>query len=113
MPKLLIDANISYRIKKKLTTIYDEVLHVTDIDLPQPAKDFQIWNWAKANNFLIVTQDADFYILLTLKGFPPKLILLKTGNQSTNLIADILVTAYKKIDSFEKNTSEGLIEFIL
>lgn len=113
MPKLLIDANISYRIKKKLINVYEDVLHVTDIDLPQPAKDFQIWNWAKVNNFLIVTQDTDFGILQTLKGFPPKLVFLKMGNQSTQLITDVLISAYQKIVYFEKNTSESLIEFIL
>jgi len=112
MPKLLIDANISYRIRKKLKTVYDDVLHVTDTNLAQPAKDFEIWNWAHNNNYIIVTYDTDFEILFNLKGFPPKLVLFKMGNQSTKFITDILINVQEELAKFELSESEGLLEFI-
>lgn len=112
MPKLLIDANISYRLKKKITTVFEDVLHVTDIDLPQPAKDTEIWQWAKSNSYVIVSYDTDFEIFSIIKGFPPKLILLKIGNQSTQFIADLLIASHSKIVHFEKSSFEGLLEVI-
>jgi len=112
MPKLLFDANISYRIKKKVNTFFDDALHVTDTSLKVPAKDIYIWDWAKNNNYLIVSYDSDFERLFNINGFPPKLILLKIGNQSTQFIADMLISSFEKIVSFEKNPSQGLLEII-
>jgi predicted nuclease of predicted toxin-antitoxin system len=64
MIKLLFDANISYRIKKKVDSYFGELLHVTDTNLPVPAKDSEIWEWAKKNNYLIVSYDEDFESLV-------------------------------------------------
>lgn len=59
--------------------------------LPVPAKDIDIWTFAKEKNFIIVTNDEDFLNFLNLKGFPPKVILLRTGNQSNKNICEILI----------------------
>ena len=40
---------------------------------------------------IIVTNDEDFLNLINLKGFPPKVILLKTSNQSNNYIESLLI----------------------
>jgi len=112
MPKLLIDANISYRIKKNLYPVFEDVLHVTDLNLSQPAKDIEIWKWAKANQFLITTFDTDFETLFNFRGFPPKLVLLKIGNQSTKFISKVLISSHEKIVLFDKSKIEGLIEIL-
>jgi predicted nuclease of predicted toxin-antitoxin system len=44
-----------------------------------------------------------------LKGFPPKVILLKTGNNSSRALADLLTNAKPKIDDLENN-EYGLLE---
>ncbi len=112
MAKLLYDANISYRIKKKVDFIFRTTLHVTDTDLPVPAKDTEIWEWAKANDYIIVSYDEDFEFLSSLRGFPPKVILLRIGNQSTQFIADLLLKSADTIEVFCKNQKEGLLEII-
>ncbi|WP_246859478.1 DUF5615 family PIN-like protein [Spirosoma sp. KCTC 42546] len=56
-------------------------LHVTRTGLPIPAKDIAIWQWARINNRTIVTNDDDYYNLANTYGFPPKVILLRMGNQ--------------------------------
>ena len=47
----------------------------------------EIWEYAKNNNFCIVTFDADFVDIATIKGHPPKIIWLRTGNMTTENIA--------------------------
>ena len=66
--KLLFDANLSFRLVKKTEEYFPQSIHVTDTELPNPAKDIDIWNWSKNNDFIIVTNDEDFEILSNLKG---------------------------------------------
>jgi len=70
--KLLFDQNISFRVVQQIISIFSEAKHVKDFEL-QFATDQQIWAFAKTNEFSIVTFDSDFYDLMTLKGYPPKL----------------------------------------
>ena len=46
----------------------------------QDASDSQIFDFAKENGYAIVTFDADFVDLNIIRGIPPKIIWLKTGN---------------------------------
>jgi hypothetical protein len=68
--KLLLDANISWKLIKILTPVFSECTHVGLIDLTVPAKDIDIWNYASENEYIIITKDNDFLDLLVLKGFP-------------------------------------------
>jgi predicted nuclease of predicted toxin-antitoxin system len=83
---------------------------VTKITLPQPASDDVIWNYAKENGYCIVTNDEDFLNLLLKNGFPPKLILLRTGNQSTTFIREVLLKHSKDIRALEKTDDYGVLE---
>ena len=44
--KLILDANISWRLIKKLIN-YPDSIHINQTKLPQPASDIDIWNFAK------------------------------------------------------------------
>ncbi len=48
------------------------------------ASDIEIWEFAKMNHFIIVTQDSDFNDLYLLKGFPPKILWFQTSNLRTD-----------------------------
>ena len=76
--KLLFDENISHRILKKLNPVYINSIHCKNIK-PSLKNDFEIWNYAKENDFVIVTFDEDFYEWMLLKGFPPKIIWIRSG----------------------------------
>jgi len=54
------------------------------------SSDSEIWEYARKNNFTIVTFDSDFYDLSVIKGIPPKIIWLRIGNTSTINIAKVL-----------------------
>ena len=70
--KLLFDANIFYRIVKKLQKDFSNSLHVSRTGLNPPISDRMIWQFARQNDFLIVTYDEDFYELSNLYGSPLK-----------------------------------------
>lgn len=79
--KLLLDENLSRRIVPLLQVEYPGSSQVALLQL-ETATDHEIWEYAKTNGFIIVTRDSDFHELSTLYGAPPKIIWLKTGNQS-------------------------------
>ena len=97
--KLLFDQNISYRISKKLIDFPITSLHVSECDL-YDVEDLQIWTYAQKNNFAIVTFDSDFYDLAILKGHPPKVIWLRTGNLTTSKILEIILKNQALITEF-------------
>ena len=108
--KLLIDANLSYKLADKLKPFFEECFHVDYIGLQVPARDIEIWNYAKENNLIIVTNDEYFLNLLNVKGFPPKIVLLRMGNQRTIFIADLLVTHLAEIEALNNDISLGALE---
>ena len=109
--KLLLDANLSWRLAATLSEQFGECTHVNQTALPKPAKDTEIWDFAAANGYIIISQDSDFLNLFEIKGYPPKIILLRTGNKSRKEIAEILIYAKPEIENLEMN-DYGLLEII-
>ena len=108
--KLLLDANISWRLIAGLKNHFDDCRHVDFLELIAPLSDIAIWNYAMVNDLIIVTNDDDFLNLLTFKKFPPKVILLRTGNQSNNYIEKILIKHKINIKELNNSTDYGLLE---
>ena len=109
--KILLDANISWKLVNKLQPIFGECAHVDLIGLKVPAVDVDIWNYAYNNGYIIITKDDDFADLLELKGFPPKVVLLKTGNNSSQALLKLLTNAKSMIEDLENNNF-GLLEIL-
>ncbi len=107
---LLLDANLSWRLVDVLKVHFDEVLHVDKIDVKVPARDEDIWQFAKNNNYIIVTNDQDFLDMVSVRGFPPKVILLRTGNQSNSFLAQLLINHVSDIQSLNDSSETGLLE---
>lgn len=78
--KLLLDENLSRRLVPFLQASYPQSTHVVLIGM-EHADDRILWQYAKQNDFVLVSRDADFYDLGLVHGAPPKLVWLKTGNQ--------------------------------
>jgi Uncharacterized protein conserved in bacteria len=109
--KLLLDANLSWRLSSVLSEHFGECIHVNKTELPKPAKDTEIWNYAAVNGYTIITQDADFLNLFETKGFPPKVILLRVGNIDRKTAEKILLQVKSSIFELE-NDNYGLLEII-
>mgnify|MGYP006298591209 CR=1 FL=1 len=104
--KLLLDENISYRVAKRLSDIF-EIAHVNQFNLSQ-SKDTEIWNFAKSKEYIIVTCDSDFNDFSVIKGFPPKVIWLRIGNTSTNNIVTLLKGKKHLIKAFHADEKNGI-----
>lgn len=61
--KLLFDQNLSH----KLCDLYEGSAHVRQEGLAE-ASDEEVWTFAKAEGFVIVSQDADFVDLSCLRS---------------------------------------------
>lgn len=107
--RLLFDQNISFRILKKLPEVFQGSSHVKSEGLMN-STDFEIWEYARLNDFIIVTQDSDFNDLYLLKGFPPKILWFKTGNLQTSELAIILENKQDTIIDFCSNGDLGCLE---
>ena len=108
--KILLDANLSWRLSKLLPGYCEQIIHVEETDVPIPAKDIDIWNYAQAQGFTIATNDEDFLNLLLSKGYPPKLILFRTGNQRTKVIVELLKKHQNEIQELNQKKHIGVLE---
>jgi predicted nuclease of predicted toxin-antitoxin system len=87
--KLLFDQNISYRLITHIQDIFPEAKQVIQLGL-ENYSDKQIWEYAKENDFTVVTFDGDFYDFSLVWGHPPKIIWIRTYNQTTKNVEGIL-----------------------
>lgn len=103
---LLFDQNISFRIKKNISDQFPDSFHISDLS-KEIKSDKEIWNIAKQKNLAIVTFDIDFYDFSIVWGHPPKIILVRSQNQTTQFISELLNSFEGHIKAFltEQNTS--------
>ena len=110
--KLLLDENISWRLIKKLTHVFTDVIHVSALKITQPATDNSIWEFAKKNDYVIMSKDDDFEKTVLLRKAPPKLIFLKTYNLNTNKLAFLILDNSLKIRDFINSNDNDILEIL-
>ena len=71
--KLLFDHNLSPRLVKRLADLYPDSTHVYLIGMDQVDDDV-IWEYAKNNEYAIVSKDVDHSDKCLLRGFPPRVV---------------------------------------
>ncbi len=106
--KLLFDQNLSPRLVARLADLYPNAAHVADLGLSM-ADDEAVWNYARANDFMIVSKDADFSEMSLLRGFPPKVVWIQRGNCSTQDIEEILRSGFSAIEALNRGTGVGIL----
>jgi predicted nuclease of predicted toxin-antitoxin system len=110
--KLLFDQNISFRVANRLKPCFSECGQVRELKL-EDKSDREIWDFAKKEQYTIITFDADFYDLVTLFGHPPKVVWLRIGNTSSDNLVRILQRHSEVIKAFisDKNYKDiGCLE---
>lgn len=107
--KLLLDENLSRRLVTFLLETFPGTTQVALIGM-EHASDEKIWQFAKENDFIIVTKDADFYEMSALYGQPPKIIWLKTGNQSKAATINAILNNQELIEAHLLGEDKACIE---
>jgi predicted nuclease of predicted toxin-antitoxin system len=110
--KLLLDANISGRMVNRLKTHFRDCLHVDEIGLSVPVKDIDIWKYALLNNCIIITNDKDFLNLLIETAIPPKVVLIRTSNQSTGYLGGLIIKRADDFSALGNSKEYGFLDII-
>ena len=108
--KLLFDQNISFRLIKLISDFYPNAKQVRELGL-ENASDNEIFEYAKKNDYTIVSFDSDFCDLNIMEGFPPKIIWIRTGNTTTKNLEIIFKNKYEMIKTFMQENF-GCLEII-
>ena len=107
--KLLLDENISFRIVRSIVSTFPDSIHIGNEGIVVK-EDFEIFDFAKVNNFTIVTFDEDFYEIQPLKGYPPKIIWLRFGNSNNLRVISKLLENQLTIISFLTDSETAILE---
>lgn len=99
---------MSDRIIDKIIDLYSDSQQVKTLGLIN-TDDALIWEFAKFNNFVIVSKDADFHQRSLLYGHPPKFIYLRIGNSPTAKIIKILRGHFLIIIKFYNSGTESML----
>jgi predicted nuclease of predicted toxin-antitoxin system len=105
---LVLDENLSPRLVERLVTLFRGLIHVRDIGLKQ-ASDEQIWEWAKSNNYTIVSADADFVTLSRRLGWPPKVIHIEKCDFPFASLRNCSGQNALRISEFDNDPKSGLL----
>lgn len=93
--KLLLDENLSRRLVPFLQHDYPGSNHVVLLGM-ESASDKVVWQRAN-DGYVILTRDADFQELSLVWGQPPKVIRLKTMNQTRAATLNVLIESREAI----------------
>jgi predicted nuclease of predicted toxin-antitoxin system len=107
--KLLFDQNLSRKLVSRLVDIFPNASHVQFHELAEKT-DTEVWEFAKLNDFCIVTQDADFAERSRLYGSPPKVVWLRCGNAPTNQVETLIRSGQEAIQELLGNPTLHCLE---
>ena len=106
--KFLLDENLSPRLINRLDQLFPGLAHFAQFGLKR-SDDTVIFEWAKANEYGVITTDADFVALAIRLGWPPKIIHLEQCDHPLRVIEDLLRHNAVRITEFEKDDHVGLL----
>jgi predicted nuclease of predicted toxin-antitoxin system len=87
--KLLFDENLSPKLPSLLAALFPGAVHVRECGL-RGAADEEVWEYARANGFTIISKDSDFQQRSLLYGHPPKVIWLRVGNCTSHHLVQLV-----------------------
>ena len=92
----------------RLSDLFPNWLRVRDVGM-KATIDPIVWDYAKDNNLMIVSKDADMHDLSLVLGNPPKVIWLRLGNCSTSQVESLLRQNFNAIALFYKDENLSLL----
>lgn len=109
--KLLFDENLSHKLARRLADIFPDSIHVRNVGL-KASDDPLVWDYARDNDFMIVSKDADMHDLSLVFGNPPKVIWVRLVNCSTSDVESLLRREFEAIKEFYEDNSLSLLALL-
>ena len=98
MKGFLFDENLPVNIQFSLSL---PLQHITD--LGESLSDTEVWEYAKLNDLIIVTKDADFSDRIIISAPPPKVVHLRFGNMRKKDFHAFLKRVWPQIEQLIQN----------
>lgn len=93
MSGLFIDENLPRSLGERLGP---EFRHATE--LGERLTDDEIWRRGKAGDWVVLTQDTDFFHRMIVEGPPPRVVWVRTGNLRRRAMEDLLVRVWPDVE---------------
>jgi predicted nuclease of predicted toxin-antitoxin system len=90
--KCIVDAQLPVKLATFLTSHGIDALHTDEMPHRERTTDDEIRTIALTEQRMVLTKDADFLDSYILRGIPPKIFLISTGNISNKA----LLTLFEK-----------------
>lgn len=89
--KFIVDAQLPRRLARDMAAAGHDVTHTLDLPLQNRTPDTEINALAAKEGRVVVTKDSDFVTTFLLRGAPPKLLLISTGNISNDALSRLVM----------------------
>ncbi|MCF8258759.1 MAG: DUF5615 family PIN-like protein [Flavobacteriales bacterium] len=109
--RLLLDQNISFRLAARLADPFGEVRQVRHLGL-EDEDDRVIWQYARDHGLVIVTFDSDFYDFSVVWGAPPKIVWLRSSDQTSANVERMLLANEENIRAFVEKSDFACLELL-
>ena len=106
--KILFDENLSRKLVGQLSILFPHSTHVAFEGLLS-SPDIEIWEYAKAHGFVIVTSDGDFWELATTFGPLPKVVWLRGCDYPTRTAAQLIRHQALRIIEFAEDRERAIL----
>lgn len=90
--KFIVDAQLPHRLTRELGKFGHDAVHTRDFPAGNRTSDGEIIALAIRENRIVATKDNDFVTSFLLRGAPPKLLLVSTGNISNEALLKLFAT---------------------
>jgi len=105
MLKFIIDTQLPPLMAEVLKSKGYDAIHTTFFPNGQFLNDSEIRQSALDEHRIIITKDKDFLDYYLVKGAPPKVLLLETGNTKNKELLDIIRKNIRNIEHLFESSS--------
>lgn len=106
--KLLVDENLSPKLPRLLATLFPDSAHVRECGL-LGLSDEDVWEYARANGFIIVSKEPDFQQRSLLYGHPPRFAWLRIGNCTRQQLVQLITIHEQDIHALDADPFETVL----
>jgi len=106
--RFLVDAQLPPSLARFLQALGEEAMACRDVGL-RDADDGEIWRYATAGGFCIVTKDEDFALRRMTDPSGPQVVWLRIGNSTNPALLEWLEPLWGDV-SRELRSGQGLVE---